>query len=459
MGQAPTMIGSYRVLQLLGEGGMGAVYLAEHTLIGRRAAIKVLHPAFSARQEIIERFFNEARATTSIQDPGIVQVFDFGYHNGVAFIVMEYLQGESLQMRLRRMGRLGAPDVLRLTRQIALSLHAAHARGVVHRDLKPDNVFVVPDPEAVGGERTKILDFGIAKLSDTADHQRTQTGLVMGTPSYMSPEQCRGAGSVDHRADVYSLGCMMFHFLTGRLPFEAEGAGELIAMHLREPAMPPSRFVPMRPEIDAIVLRCLAKQPNERYQTMHQLAVDIDHLLRIITVPPGTMLQSLTPLPPPQTLPPPTPTTLSSMVGQSAYPAPARSRAPLFGFIALVLVGGTVAATVAITKNGGGGADVRGSGDPAAAKGTTPDPAPTPDPHTVAPTPTPPVPTPPVPTPPVADPTPPSPTPPVADPTPPVPTASGSDASKPTQPKPPKHPKTPKTPKQPNPDDDPYGDR
>src|SRR5262245_28141640 len=273
MSESSNMFGVYRIERKLGEGGRGAVYLAEHSLFGRRAAIKVLHPGFSQRQDIVERFFNEARAASSIADAGIVQIFDFGYQNGVAYIVMEFLDGESLEARLRRLGCLALPDVLRLGRQLALSLQAAHTRGVVHRDLKPDNVLVVPDAEAAGGERTKILDFGIAKLTDTAaDRQRTQTGMLMGTPIYRSPEQCHGAGSVDHRADIYSLGCMLFHLVAGRPPFQSAGSGELLAMHLREPAPPVSQFARVPAHVDAILLRCLAKEPEDRFQTMQQLA-------------------------------------------------------------------------------------------------------------------------------------------------------------------------------------------
>src|SRR4051812_11356091 len=174
---------------------MGHVFLGEHTLLGRRAAIKTLLPSLSVNREIAERFFNEARATSSISDPGVVQIFDFGYHvDGTAYIVMEFLEGESLSSRLDRLGKLPLVDALRITRQIAGSLAAAHARSIVHRDLKPGNVFMIRDAEAQGGERTKILDFGICKLGDDADGNSTQTGVMLGTPVYMSPEQCRGAG-------------------------------------------------------------------------------------------------------------------------------------------------------------------------------------------------------------------------------------------------------------------------
>ena len=276
------VLGSYRIIKMLGQGGMGAVYLAEHTLLGRRAAIKVLQPALSANQDIVQRFFNEARAATAIADPGIVQIFDFGYDaTGSAYIVMEFLEGEALDARISRFGRLAPPDALRILRQVSSSLHAAHSRGIIHRDLKPENIFLVVDREVAGGERAKLLDFGIAKLTgDVGQGSKTSTQAIMGTPMYMSPEQCRGAGYVDLRADLYSLGCVLFTMLVGRPPFEAEGVGELIAMHLREPAPPPSRFVPTTPPaVDALVLRCLAKSPDERYASAADLATAIDALL------------------------------------------------------------------------------------------------------------------------------------------------------------------------------------
>src|SRR5678815_1043091 len=184
--ERPMQIGAYRIQRKLGEGGMGAVYLAEHALLGRQAAIKVLLPALSAQQEVVNRFFNEARSTTSIADPGIVQVFDFGYHtDGSAYIVMEFLDGEALDRRLARLGRLPVAEALRMCRQIASSLAAAHAQGIIHRDLKPENIFLVPDGEVSSGERSKILDFGIAKLSDNNPGKiKTHTGALMGTPFY-----------------------------------------------------------------------------------------------------------------------------------------------------------------------------------------------------------------------------------------------------------------------------------
>jgi len=251
---------------------MGLVFLGEHTLLGRRAAIKTLLPTVSANHEIVERFFNEARATSAISDPGVIQIFDFGYHvDGTAYIVMELLEGEALSARIDRLGRLPLAEALRIAWQITGSLAAAHAHAIVHRDLKPDNIFLVGDAAAQGGERTKILDFGICKVG-TGNPTLTQSGTMVGTPDYMSPEQCRGAGDVDHRADIYAFGCLLFHMLTGRPPFLGDATGELIVAHLEEAPPAPSIYVAELPlAVDALLLRCLAKSPDDRYQSMTEL--------------------------------------------------------------------------------------------------------------------------------------------------------------------------------------------
>jgi serine/threonine-protein kinase len=277
-------IGAYQIVGRIGEGGMGVVYEAVHALIGRRAAIKVLLPEYSQNQAIVSRFFNEARAATAVADPGIVQIFDFGYHSdGSAYIVMEFLSGESLGMRLHRVGRLPVENAARLSRQVAMALATAHRGGIVHRDLKPENVFLVADTEVIGGERAKVLDFGVAKLAGTEPGLNvTRTGAVVGTPAFMSPEQCRGSGSVviDHRADIYALGCILFTLITGRPPFVADGSGDLIIAHVTQQPPPPSQLAAgISPELDAIVLRCLAKSPDARFQSMVELAQALSALL------------------------------------------------------------------------------------------------------------------------------------------------------------------------------------
>jgi serine/threonine-protein kinase len=352
-------IGPYRVVRKIGEGGMGTVYLGEHTLIGRRAAIKVLLPELSSRRDSVDRFFNEARATTAISDPGIVQVFDFGFTpDKVAYIVMELLEGEQLNARLRRLRALTPADALRITRQAAGSLGAAHAAGIVHRDLKPENLFMIRDPEALGGERPKILDFGIAKLGDEVpDRVKTQTGAVLGTPVYMSPEQCHGAGRVDHRADIYALGCVLCQLVTGRPPFDLSGVGAIISAHLREPPPRPSSRVPqLPPAIDELVLRCLAKTPDERFATMLELQQACDAILvriargsaQTFAMPSGSTPMPMvipTPVLTPSTPPDASRTTLSTSSGQSLGGIPRRR---LGLWIAAAALAGGAGATVAV---------------------------------------------------------------------------------------------------------------
>ncbi len=335
-----TQIGAYRMIRQIGAGGMGAVWLAEHAMLGRRAAVKVLHPMFSGRQDVVTRFFNEARAATAISDPGIVQVFDFGHHtDGSAYIVMELLEGEPLDQRLQRQGVLPVPDALRILRQVASALGAAHARGIVHRDLKPENIFLVRDAEVAGGERAKILDFGIAKLSGDLVGVKTQTSAVMGTPTYMSPEQCRGAGGVDQRADIYALGCVLLALVTGQPPYDAEGAGDLIVMHLREPAPRASSRVPnVPPAVDDLIAQCLEKDPARRFASGTELAAAIGALM-------GQSM--LTPIPPGYTntnhAAVAVPTTLSGSAASISMPVPARSRRRR----SLAIVGGVVGLGVA----------------------------------------------------------------------------------------------------------------
>jgi serine/threonine protein kinase len=283
-------VGAYRILERIGVGGMGSVWLGEHVMLGRKAAIKLLHAEMSSRRDIVKRFFNEARAATAIADPGIVQIFDFGYHeDGSAYIVMELLEGEPLDKRLERVGRFEITEALRIMRQVTTAVGAAHARGIIHRDLKPDNIYLVKDPEVVGGERVKILDFGIAKLLDEYNSMNAPSG-VFGTPLYMAPEQCRGTEKVDHRADIYALGCMLFALLTGGPPFQEGVAGVIMSLQMDEPAPAPSTRAPNIPgAVDALVLRCLAKTPQERFQTAGELASEITSALTTLRASTGPM--------------------------------------------------------------------------------------------------------------------------------------------------------------------------
>ena len=281
---ADTNVGAYRLVRLIGEGGMGSVWLAEHVAMGRRAAVKLLHPELCVRDDLVRRFFNEARAAAAIADPGIVQIFDFGRQpNGHAYIAMELLEGEPLDRRLQRAGCLPVLDALRIVRQVATTLGVAHACGIVHRDLKPENIYLVRDAEVAGGERAKLLDFGIAKLGERAG-VKTQTNALMGTPVYMSPEQCRGAGLVDERSDVYSLGCVLFALIAGRPPFVDAGAGELIVRHVTEPAPRITTFAPhVQANVEALIARCLEKDPERRFRCGGELAAALGMLVSSIS--------------------------------------------------------------------------------------------------------------------------------------------------------------------------------
>jgi len=273
-------IGQYRVTGLIGRGGMGAVYAGEHALLGRPAAIKVLLPELSQKQDIVMRFFNEARAATAIRHPGIIEIYDFGWTpEGAAFIVMEHLEGETLARRAAR-ARFRWQAALAIARQIAGALAAAHAKGIVHRDLKPDNIFVVLDPEVPGGERIKLLDLGIAKLAGESSPtvNVTKTGAVMGTPTYMAPEQCRGV-SVDHRADLYALGCIMFELCCGRPPFVGEGTGDVLAAHIHVPVPSFASLSVVVPHaVEELIRNLLAKSPSARMPNAETLIRAIDAL-------------------------------------------------------------------------------------------------------------------------------------------------------------------------------------
>ncbi|HJX55193.1 MAG TPA: serine/threonine-protein kinase [Polyangia bacterium] len=281
--------GNYRATALLGEGGMGAVYLAEHPSIGRQVAIKVLRSELGHDEQALARFINEARAANSICHPNIIEILDSGItENGISYLVMELLRGESLTSRIRRRGRLPADEAVALVAQTASALGAAHAKGIVHRDLKPDNLFVVPDESKPGSEHIKVLDFGIAKLQTGGPGAsvKTRTGALMGTPVYMSPEQCLGTKEVDWRSDIYSLGAILYELLTGRPPFISEGFGALLNMHLNQPPRPPRQIEPtIPPGLELAVLKMLAKKPEDRFQSMAEVQSALAAAIGIMPAP------------------------------------------------------------------------------------------------------------------------------------------------------------------------------
>ncbi len=276
-----TTLGSYKVLSEIGSGGMGVVYLAEHTLLGRKAAVKLLRADMP--DEYVERFFNEAKAAASLHHPGLVDVFDFGHAtDGSAYIVMEFLPGESLAERLAREPKLPVPLALVITRAVALALAVAHEQGIIHRDLKPGNIFLVPDNEAAAGLRTKVLDFGIAKLMRDRDSRsvKTQSGAVIGTPRYMSPEQCKNARDVDGRSDIYSLGCILYETVLGVPPFDYDSWAELVGAHIyEEPARPREIDANVPEDVETLITKLLEKNPDDRFRNMQELAQSLEVLL------------------------------------------------------------------------------------------------------------------------------------------------------------------------------------
>jgi eukaryotic-like serine/threonine-protein kinase len=376
-------IGNYQIKAKLGEGGMGTVYLGEHPLIGKRVAVKVLLEELSSKEDIVSRFFNEAKAVNDIGHQNIVDIVDFGkmkddFGRDIVYFIMEFLDGESLAARLRRTG-LTFKETMHVMEQSCSALSASHAKGIVHRDLKPENLYLCPR----GGDKNfvKLLDFGIAKLTgDGGQSHKTRTGLVIGTPAYMSPEQCEGKGLIDLRSDVYSLGIMMYELLTGRVPFPGEGFGEILVAHLTKQPEPPSTLNPdVTPQLEAIVMHAIEKDRNRRFQTMAEFQAAIEnpdaHYSSWQGLPApsastshsgGTMMLpeggARTPTGQgqrpntgqrkgPTTQTGPTPTTLSGAASETYNgDVPRKSKAPLFAAIGGVVAIGAIVGVVSMGK-------------------------------------------------------------------------------------------------------------
>jgi serine/threonine-protein kinase len=265
--------GRYKVTGILGEGGMGAVYIAEHLLLGRKVAIKRLHPELTGDEKAVARFQREARAAAATGHEHIVEVLDLGYaEDGAPYLVMEYLRGSSLAQVLKQEGRLNLARTANVIGQVLAALAAVHQQQIVHRDLKPDNVFLTRR----GGvfDYVKVLDFGISKMKqeDGEPTDLTRTGVTMGTPYYMSPEQARGMRKLDHRVDLYAVAVIAYECLTGRLPLMGDNYHALLQQILRIEPAPPSTLVPgLPPGLDAVVLRGLAKDPAQRFSSAAEM--------------------------------------------------------------------------------------------------------------------------------------------------------------------------------------------
>jgi serine/threonine-protein kinase len=274
-----TLDGRYRVIRKIGEGGMGAVYLAEHVMIEKQVAIKVLSGDLSWRSDLAQRFQQEAKAASKIGQENIIDITDFGQTpSGAAYFVMEYLRGRDLAHEVRGRGAMPASRIARILVQVCRALGAAHAKGIFHRDLKPDNIFLV---EREGrADFVKVLDFGLAKISalDANNGNRlTRSGSVFGTAEYMSPEQARGEVA-DHRTDVYAMGCILYEMLTGDVPFRADTFMATLRKQIEDAPQPPSRRKPelkIPPALDAVTMKALKKDRAQRYQTMKELALAI----------------------------------------------------------------------------------------------------------------------------------------------------------------------------------------
>jgi serine/threonine protein kinase len=268
----------YEIEAVLGEGGMGTVYRARHRVLDKKLAMKVLRADLSRDADLGVRFLREAKAAASIAHPSVVQITDFGnLPSGQPYFVMELLVGASLSAILRKGGPLPAARAVRLLLQMVDALGAAHEAGVVHRDLKPDNILICP---VQGGETVKVLDFGLAKVAGQS--RLTKAGLVFGTPHYMSPEQASG-GTVDERTDLYALGIVMYEMFTGRVPFEADTYMGVLTKHIYVAPTPPSVLLGGVGELGAleqVTLRCLEKKPERRYASMRALADELSRVAR-----------------------------------------------------------------------------------------------------------------------------------------------------------------------------------
>jgi hypothetical protein len=286
-----TLASRFHLLEVIGDGGMGRVYRAEEVATGKPVAVKLLHPEFVGDHHVVQRFEREARVTTELSHPNIVNVIEFGEWNGHLYLAMELLAGKPLAELIGDGGknrpRLTVKRTLEIIRPVLEALDYAHERGVVHRDLKPENVMVIPGRGLLARESIKLLDFGIAKLGHhperPATQQITQHGLVIGTPAYMSPEQAAGQ-EADMRSDVYSCGVMLFHMLTGRRPFEAASSYDVLRMHLDTQPKPllevgAGAWIP--DAVEGVVMRALSKRPAERFQSAGELRRALEHAVVI----------------------------------------------------------------------------------------------------------------------------------------------------------------------------------
>jgi serine/threonine-protein kinase len=267
------LAGKYRVESVLGIGGMGVVVEATHVELNEARAIKFMLPDALENAESVERFLREARASSRLRSEHVARVYDYGrLDNGAPYMVMEFLRGTDLRAMIKQRGRIPVAEAVDYALQTCEALAEAHGNGIVHRDLKPANLFLTNRPD--GTPCLKVLDFGISKVMGAQDHEMTRTQAVLGSPTYMSPEQMRSARNVDGRADIWSLGVILYRLVTGRLPFQGESLTELVTQVLHVPPMPPSAVEPDLPkDLDAILLRCFQRDLDKRWGDVGELAL------------------------------------------------------------------------------------------------------------------------------------------------------------------------------------------
>ena len=337
--------GAYRIERLLGEGGMGAVYEATHLRLARRVAVKVMARELASNPEALARFHREAQVTSGLGHPHIVQVFDFSATpTGEPFLVMEFLEGEDLDHRIRRVGRLPASVVAHVIKQVASALAATHAKAIVHRDLKPGNIFLL---EAAGEtDFVKVLDFGISKVR-AATTKLTRTSSVMGTPNYMSPEQAKGrVEDIDERTDQWALACIAWECLAGEGPFVGENVPSILFQIVHEPPAPlVSKVAGLAPKVEDVLLRALAKDKKDRFANVNDLAVALEGAVAG-TVAPTSIPRTVQLAEAPSGAAPPSPTTFTQTAGEmddALDDLPSRHRwiwALAGGVAAVLLLGG-----------------------------------------------------------------------------------------------------------------------
>ncbi len=272
--------GKYRILKLLGRGGMGSVWLCDHLSLFSRVALKVIKPAIAQNRNSLARFMREAKAAAMLRSPHVVQILDHGKTDDIAFIAMEFLDGQSLLQRLKKGGPLSPSLTSTIMTHVGRAIGKAHETGIIHRDLKPDNIFIIPNDDEI---IAKVLDFGIAKTGlfelNQTESPQTQTGALLGTPYYMSPEQATGQKDIDHRSDLWAMGVIAFECLTGKRPYRSDSLGELVLQICARPMPVPSSLANLPPGFDAWFVKAQQRKPAQRFQTAKEMTKALREVL------------------------------------------------------------------------------------------------------------------------------------------------------------------------------------